>query len=413
MANHPLVPLATKTQRAAKPLHLLLATVEDPHDPASWSGTPFHMLHALQAQFGRVSVLSSPRPERSAGNAALRLLLGANRYPLWMTRHALRHYAKGLEQAIAESQPDAVLCISSQHLAYGAGIDSGGGGGWGVPVFMVSDAPWMAYRQTYQEYDAQPLLAQHYGALEARSAQRVTGVVYPTPWACAEASKRFGLGADRVDCIPFGANRYCAESDAVVAQRVRNKAAQPVEFLFVGKDWERKGGPMALEVLRHVIRLGCPARLTIAGCAPRIDADLQASVQVLGFLSPTVASDQAHLQAAFEQAHFFLLPSRAECFGLVFAEAQSYGLPCIALANQGIPGVVDDGSTGLLFAPDTDALAIAQRVLALANNRATWQAMADAARKKFSDTLNWSAFGARMHQRIALACEEATVVEQR
>lgn len=382
-----------------KTLHLLLATVEDPHDPAAWSGTPHALLKALQAEFGRVTVLHSAKPQRSLAAIVPRLLLGRHRYPLWMSRAALKHYARRLEHAVAENKPDAVLCISSQHLVYARSL--------GLPVFMLSDAPWMAYKQAYRDYDPMPLPARRYAAQEAAAAQRISGVIYPTPWACAQAQTLFGLPPERVDRIALGANRFCQDSDETVLQRIRQRAPAPLQLLFVGKDWERKGGPLAVEVVRELNRKGCPARLTIVGCTPALQAEDAAYTEVLGFLSAKNPADQQRMQTAFAQAHFFLLPSRAECFGLVFAEAQSYGLPCIALDCQGIPGVVDQGVTGLLFAPGTEAAPIASDILKLAADGVAYEAMAVAARRKFRQELCWEAFGQRLHQRVAVACAAA------
>ena len=52
--------------------HLLLATVENPHDPSAWSGTAFHLRQALEGSFDRVTVLSSPVPRKHPVDAAIR-----------------------------------------------------------------------------------------------------------------------------------------------------------------------------------------------------------------------------------------------------------------------------------------------------------------------------------------------------
>lgn len=389
---------ATDATTQVKTLHLLLATVEDPHDPKSWSGTPFHMRQALEQQFARVTVLSSRKPQRSLLGAALRLLLGRHRYPLWMTRTALKDYARRLDAAIALERPDAVLCISSQHLMHAKAYQ--------IPTYMVSDAPWIAYKHAYKDYDALPLLAGRYAQQEAVAARNISGVIYPTPWACREAVQRFSLGADKVACIAFGANRFCTDSTEQVQDRINDKAGSPVNFLFVGKDWERKGGPLAVQIVRQLNLRGIPSRLAVIGCTPDIAAQDAPHVLVQGFLSPASPADQIHLQKAFEQAHFFLVPSLAECFGLVFAEAQSYGLPCISLTSQGIPGVVDSGITGLLFEPDTALPTMVQHIAALLQDRSAYARMAQAARQKFASELNWQTFGLRVHARVAQACAD-------
>ena len=367
--------------------HILLVTVENPHDPKSWSGTPYNILKSLQSQFDKVSVLSSPVPKKSLFNSFLRLILGRNTYPLWMTRYALKAYAKAFDEIIRKVQPDVVLSISSQHLIFASEHK--------LPIFMISDAPWIAYKEAYKNYETLPLLAAQYAKHEAEVANRVRGIIYPTPWACEEAKNRFGTSANKIHLLPFGANRYCTDIDEVVLCNIRNKNPGRYNFLFVGKDWERKGGPLALDIVSRINQMGFPATLHIVGSNPKID-NLK-DVHIYGYLSPEIAEDCLTLKNIFLQADFFVVPSFAECFGLVFAEAQSYGLPCVSLNIQGIPGVVDNGKTGLLFPPDSSAQLIAKKIIDLIKDQQAYSNMATAARMKYSNELNWNVFGTKLH----------------
>jgi len=70
------------------------------------------------------------------------------------------------------------------------------------------------------------------------------------------------------------------------------------------------------------------------------------NAQFIGYLS----RDQ--LVAFYRNARFLVVPSICfEAFGLVAAEAMSHGLPVIASRIGGLPEVVQDGITGLLFEP--------------------------------------------------------------
>ena len=373
--------------------HLLLATIEDPHDPKSWSGTPYNMLKSLERNFDQVSVLSSQVPKRSLLGTSLRLILGWKKYPLWMTNTALKAYAKRLEKAVEEKQPDAVLCISSQHLVYARDL--------GRPIFMISDAPWMAYKKAYQDYEELPLLSNKYAEQEAAVARKISSVIYPTPWACKEAEVRFGIAKDKVKLLPFGANSYCTDSDEQVLQRIRQRKLDQLNFLFIGKDWDRKGGPLALAVIKMLNERGINATVHVIGCNPVVPTDIQKNVRVHGYLSPSQPEGRRQIEDAFTQADFLLVPSRAECFGLVFAEAQSYGLPCISLNSHGIPGVVEDKKTGLLFCPVAPSDQIAEAIIRLTKNRLAYLEMAIEARMKFANDLNWTTFGSELHTLIA------------
>jgi len=61
------------------------------------------------------------------------------------------------------------------------------------------------------------------------------------------------------------------------------------------------------------------------------------------------------LSSFYHNARFLVIPSVSwEPFGLVIVEAMAQGLPVIASRTGGIPELVDDGVTGLLFEPGNE-----------------------------------------------------------
>ncbi|MFG1496140.1 glycosyltransferase family 4 protein [Saccharospirillum sp. HFRX-1] len=82
---------------------------------------------------------------------------------------------------------------------------------------------------------------------------------------------------------------------------------------------------------------------------------LQERIQLVGAIDD--------LKAEFHNADLFVLPSRFEGYGMVFAEALAAGLPVIAARAGAVPDVVPE-SAGLLVLPDdTAALTDALRTL--------------------------------------------------
>jgi N-acetyl-alpha-D-glucosaminyl L-malate synthase BshA len=81
-----------------------------------------------------------------------------------------------------------------------------------------------------------------------------------------------------------------------------------------------------------------------------------------------------------------LLPSETESFGLVALEAMSCAVPVVASNRGGIPEVVTDGETGLLFEPE-DVPGMAQAVQGLLDDPGRARAMGErgreTARQKF------------------------------
>jgi glycosyltransferase involved in cell wall biosynthesis len=92
---------------------------------------------------------------------------------------------------------------------------------------------------------------------------------------------------------------------------------------------------------------------------PEVVKGAPANVKFMGHMS----RDQ--LVGFYRNARFLVVPSICfETFGLVIVEAMSYGLPIIASRMGGLPEIVEDGETGLLFeAGNSEELAYKMKLL--------------------------------------------------
>jgi glycosyltransferase involved in cell wall biosynthesis len=77
---------------------------------------------------------------------------------------------------------------------------------------------------------------------------------------------------------------------------------------------------------------------------------LRDSVHLLGY--------REDLTPLYEVINVLVVPSRSEPFGRVVIEAMVQGVPCIGSNAGGIPEIIEDRLTGLLYPPgDTETLA--------------------------------------------------------
>lgn len=102
------------------------------------------------------------------------------------------------------------------------------------------------------------------------------------------------------------------------------------------------------------------------------------------------------LRAEYLAADAFVLPSRFEGYGMVFAEALAFGLPVIAARAGAVPDVVPDNA-GILVPPDnSDALATALRELL--TRPAHFQALRLGAQAAAAKLPDWHDTTARVRQ---------------
>ncbi|MCP5283226.1 MAG: glycosyltransferase family 4 protein [Rhodoferax sp.] len=173
--------------------------------------------------------------------------------------------------------------------------------------------------------------------------------------------------------------------------RTAASATGGVTGLFLGVVGQRKGVFDLLPALAQALRLAPGLRLRIGGNGDVDAARARArelgvgdQVEFLGWVS-----GEAKAQA-LAAAQFYVLPSHNEGLPMSLLEAMAHGLPVISTRVGGIPGLVRDGTDGLLVtAGDVTALAAA---LARMATDATWRhAAGQAARARvqqdFSDVV--------------------------
>jgi glycosyltransferase involved in cell wall biosynthesis len=163
-----------------------------------------------------------------------------------------------------------------------------------------------------------------------------------------------------------------------------------IRLLFVGVDWERKGGPIALEAAAELNARGLKTELHVVGCD--VPDGVPGVVVRHGFVSKKTPEGSALLDRLFAESHFLIVPSRAECFGLVFAEASSFGLPSLAAITGGVPSVVSD-KNGMLFPLEARGNQYADWIATMMADRTAYERLAFSSLVEFDERLNWDVAG--------------------
>ena len=211
---------------------------------------------------------------------------------------------------------------------------------------------------------------------------------FPADWIVKEALNYRQARREQMGVIPFGANLE-APPAAVVAARSGKDKTRGFRLLFVGKDWVRKGGDVAVAAVSALRQMGIHATLDVAGGAPAGPGGSE-GVVFHGLLDKSLESGRAKIHELYCQSDALILPSLGEGFVIAALEAAAYGLPVLAYSVAGVVDAVVDGQTGVLLPKEADASQFAQIVAGWLRDPRSYERMCLEARRHFDETCNWS-----------------------
>ncbi|MEO0249377.1 MAG: AMP-binding protein [candidate division WOR-3 bacterium] len=218
--------------------------------------------------------------------------------------------------------------------------------------------------------------------LETVAAERVTTVFLLVPWAqdILEALDSGELKKEDYDLSCWRLYFMGAQPiPPMIVDRWKcppRSQDGPVNILFVGGDFPRKGGDLLLDWAAKTGRRGW--RLHLVTRSP-----IQSSgenIRVYSHLSP----NDPELMRLYQEAHLFVLPTRGDCYSLAGIEAMAAGLPVILSKTGGTTDIIQDEVTGYLIPPG-DANALTERLEYLLDHPEQRVRMGEAARRDAED----------------------------
>lgn len=358
-------------------------SILDASNVTAWSGIPFQILSQMRAQNVDVEVLSPLSTSAKFLLAPVRLAARARRQSITLDHFplTLRAYAKQIEAFVRSRNIDVVFSPSTIPITLLH---------CGKPIVTWTDAVFHQMHDYYgKTFANMPRSAVERGKWQEQTALRnCTIAAYASTWALEGAQQL--TDRSRLRILPFGSSlpvRHTAEDVARSALEKRTTRKNECELLFVGVNWERKGGAIAVEAARMLNDAGIKTRLRVVGSKP--PDTTPPFVECLGFINKSSDSGKRQLIELFQSADVFILPTKAEAAGIVFAEASSYGLPCITYATGGTTDYVRNGVNGVCIASGSSADVFAREITKMLANPAEYVGYATRAFQEYQTRLNW------------------------
>lgn len=236
-------------------------------------------------------------------------------------------------------------------------------------------------------------------AADRAALERCKLAIYSSQWAADSAIADYGADPDKVKVVPFGANVESQRTYDEVRAMIASSPSDRCRLLFVGVDWSRKRGDIALAIAQRLNDEGLRTELMVVGCDPKIGGTTPAFVRLSGYLNKATDEGRVRLCHLYAQSHFLISPSRAETYGLVLAEACAFGSPCLTSDVGGIPTIVRDRINGRTF-DVTDIETVCADIEGLMADRLRYEQLALSAFDEYEKRLNWDVTGKTVHTLI-------------
>lgn len=145
--------------------------------------------------------------------------------------------------------------------------------------------------------------------------------------------------------------------------------------------------------------MGVEAELVVVGCVPPPEFKHE-KLTVIPYLNKNYPNQQKQLDELLLKSDFLILPSRAECYGMVLCEANAYGLPAITSEVGGIPTIIKNGINGFLLPLSASGEDYANLIATNFSNPASYENLVRSSREEYDKRLNWNKWAEAIQQVI-------------
>jgi glycosyltransferase involved in cell wall biosynthesis len=256
----------------------------------------------------------------------------------WRTRRALdaTRTRTALDAVVFHTQVTSLFSVGIMHQ---------------LPAVISLDATPINYDTIGLPYGHQPagrgILDRKKYELNRRAFHAAATLVTWSDWARRSLITDYGVDSERIRVLAPGAARAYFDIGRIrVTQPIDDPTSRRVRILFVGGDFNRKGGPALLAAMRGPLGERCHLEI-----ATQSEVPCQPNVTVHRGLK---ANSSALLQL-FAKADIFVLPTQADALALVLMEAAAAALPVVTTNVGGLSEAVRADESGFVVPPGDQA----------------------------------------------------------
>lgn len=258
------------------------------------------------------------------------------------------------------------------------------------PIIYLSDATFERM-VGYYFHDVWKWNVKDGNRVEQKAQDISSQLIFSSDWAASSAINDYHQPASKVNVIEFGAN--IDDKDIVKKNFTYNGT---LHLLFLGVDWVRKGGDLAVEACKELNNMDIKSVLHIVGiCDLSINISSLPFIDYVGFLDKNKPEEYNKLVSLIRMCHCLLLPTKAECSAIAFCESSANGLPVFSHITGGVRNYIEDGVNGYLLPLGSTGQDFANKIKQCLET-GELERMSITSTEFYKQKLNWKVWGEKV-----------------
>jgi len=264
------------------------------------------------------------------------------------------------------------------------------------PIIYLIDATFNSLYNYYPEFsDFWKFNINQGNNIEKKALETSTKIIAASDWTKNSIIHDYNISPKKIEVIEFGANINNIDIDI----HTKGKS-QSLNILFLGVEWGRKGGDIAVQTCELLINQGLDSSISIVGIKDLPSFyNSKKFINNIGFLNKNEKEEYDKFIEIISNSDILLLPTKAECAGIAFSEASAYGLPIFTYDTGGIANYVINGVNGyrlpLNSGPEEFAKMIKECV-----EKDELENLKKGCIKTYKETLNWDIWAEKFNKMI-------------
>ena len=213
-------------------------------------------------------------------------------------------------------------------------------------------------------------------------------IITHSDWSERIINKKYNISRKKISVFPNPA-AISIEETKKITNNYRKKEFKPLRLLLVGREYDRKGVDIAIDIVRVINKNGIQAILDIVG----INGDNKKYHKFHGHFQKDDKNQLKKYLNFFHKAHLLLHPARFDASPIVTSEAAAFSTPTITNNSGGIATSVKHGVSGIVLARKSKPASYAESITSLIKNSKKYKKLCESTLNRYKQELNWDIAG--------------------